>query len=244
MQFSDTTNRTGIVELLEDLTNTQSASTSSYALAKKTRDINNAFAQFVMLAIRASGGQFDDTNQTDYNIIKLNIVSGQQDYPLTVDGSSTPNQILDIDRIELGGPSGTFNRLPSFDEMGKDYSLVQQSTVSGTPSCHYKLANGIFLDKKPNYNLTNGIYIYIGRTPVYFLTSDTVKKPGIPDHFSEYLAYRPAYLYCSSKGKDMAIQARNYLAFLTKMETDIGLYYTGRNRDEKKRMVARVESNK
>lgn len=241
LPFSDTTNKTGIIELLEDLTDTTSATTSSYSLAKKTRDINSAYAQYNMLMARASGGQADDTNQTDYPVIKLNLVSGQQDYPVTVDGSSTPNQVLDIDRIEMANPSGDYSLLPSFDEMGETPSLIEESTVSGTPTRHYKRANGIFLDPKPNYSYPSGLYLYISRTPVYFLTSDTTKKPGIPDQFHEYLAYRPAYLYCASKG---LASATGYLNFLTKMEKDIELFYAARYRDEKKRMIANVESNK
>lgn len=241
MQFSDTTNKTGLIELLEDLTDTNSASSSSYSLAKKTRDINSAFAQFKMLADRASGTwENDDTNQTDYPIVKLNLVSGQRDYPFTVDGSSTPNQILDVYRVECAvNSSGLLQELYPFDQSEETSSLAYLASTTGIPYRYDKLANSIWLDQVPNFSSTasttsGGIWLYVNRTPVYFTTADTTKKPGIPDMFHEYLAYRPAYLYCASKG---LASAGGYLNFLLKMEKDIGTYFSSRNRDEHKKMT-------
>jgi hypothetical protein len=238
LAFSNSADGTGLVELLSDLTNTTAASTSSYSLKKKTRDINSAYAQFMMLAIRASGKwQMDDTNQTDYPIIKMNLVSGQQDYPLLVDGSTIPNQILDVQRVECATDSTAtkFSVLEAYDQTDETMSLQYLATLSGIPTRYDKLANGIFLDRKPNFSATNGLYVYFSRTPVYFLSTDTTKTAGIPDFFHEYLVYRPAYLFCAAKGLD---QAPAYLAFLTKMERDIAQYYSGRDRDEHRFMTS------
>lgn len=226
-------------ELFQDLCK---VNTVSYPVAKFARDANSAYAYYMWLAIRASQKwQVDDTNQSDYPIITINLVSGQQDYPFTNDASSTPNQILDITRVEMLTPSGVAITLSSYDQTEESNSLTQAATISGTPSRYDKLANGIWLDPKPNYASTNGLKVYFQRTPIYFLSTDTTKKPGIPDMFHEYLVYRAAYLYCIT---NLPTLAAGYLVFVTKMETDIANFYYFRNKDEIKVMRPRIEDCK
>jgi hypothetical protein len=228
--FSNTTDRTGIVELLEDLTGTASATTSSYPLKTKTRDINNAYADYFMIAMKSAGTwQVDDTNQTDYPIITTNLVTTQQDYSFTLDGSTPANQILDIYRVEMKDASGNWTLLEPYDEMSETSALSAQATSSGTPFRYHKTANGIFLDVTPNYNSTNGLKIYCARTPVYFVSTDTTKQPGIPHMFYRYLALKPAYFYCLQKGKE---QANAYGVEVEKIEQAIKKYHGDRKRDE------------
>jgi hypothetical protein len=242
MQFSDSANRTGIVEYLEDLTKTQSATTSSYPLKSKTRDINNAYGDYFLLAIQSSGTwQVDDTNQTDYPIITTNLVSSQQDYSFVFDGSSTPNQILDIYRVEIKDANGIWQLLSAYDENQEDTSLSAQATSTGIPTRYSKTANGIFLDLIPSYNSTNGLKIYCARTPSYFASTDTTKKPGIPDMFHKYLSLKPAYFYCLANGLQ---QAQAYSMEVDKMELAIKNYYSKRTRDERPRLSVRQESNR
>ena len=236
--FSEPTNKTGAYELFQDLTGTN---TDSYPKAKFTRDFNNALAYYNLLAIKGSGGQADDTNHPDYNIIKLDIVSGQRDYPITVDGSVIPNQILDILRVEAKDAAGVARDLPAYNAMAEEGSLVQALTQTGTPTRQSKLANGFFLDPTPNYSYAEGLWIYISRTPSYFLSTDTTKKPGIPDMFHEFLVYRCAYLYCVTKLPNLA---NGYFNILTQGEKDIANYFFWRNRDEKKGMSVRRANNR
>lgn len=242
MQFSDTTNRTGIIELIEDLTGTQGATTSSYSLKTKTRDVNNAYSRYFMVAVRAEGRwQVDDTNQTDYPTIVTNLVSGQQDYSFTVDGSATPNQILDIYMIEIKDSVGNWTRIYPYDRLNKMESPSFDATVTGLQSRYDKTANGIFLDMIPNYNSTGGLKVYFNRTPVYFVSTDTTKKPGIPDMFHEYLALRPSYQYCLRKGLP---QKNDLKADVFAMENDIELYYSNRSKDETKQMTSAYRSSR
>lgn len=228
--FSNSADRTGLVELLEDMTNTQSASSSSYPLKTKTRDINNAYAKFMLLAIQAEGRwQVDDTNQTDYPMITFDIISGQQDYTFTVDGSSTPNQIWHIQRIEIKDSNGVWITLDTYDQTDETSSMTQRAILSGTPQRYDKLANGIWLDLKPNYNSTGGIKIWFARSPVYFVSTDTIKQPGVPDMFHEYFAIRPAYFYSLAKGLS---RAKEYKLEMLEFEQMIEQYYGQREKDE------------
>lgn len=238
MQFSDTTNLTGIVEKLGELTDTQSASTGAYTLKKKTNDINQALDEYFMMAVRSSGTwEVDDTNHTDYPIITTNIIASQQDYSFTVD--ETGNQIWDIFRVEAKDANGTWQLLESYDEYAETTSLSQQSTETGTPIRYSKTANGIFLDRTPNYNSTNGLKVYFSRTGSYFVSTDTTKTPGIPNTFHKFLAYLPAYWYWLPKDSQ---KATLFKAEVDRQIKDIEDYHSQRTRDEKPRLVVTQNS--
>jgi hypothetical protein len=240
MVFSDTTNRLGIIELLEDWTDTQSASSGSYPLATKTRDINLAFDDYMALSTPSSGTwQADDSNHTRYPNMKFNLVSGQQDYNFTVDEQG--NKVRDIYRVECKDNNGKWQLLTAYNELDEETALSQQETETGIPTRYYKTANGIFLDKTPNYNSTLGIRMYYSRTPDYFLTSDTTKVAGIPNDHHIYLALKPAYWYWLPKDSQ---RASLYANEIVKMEKTIEDFYSMRTMDERPRLVVKQESNR
>jgi hypothetical protein len=224
-------------EILDSImrkTNTQNNTTSSYPLAAKTVDVNSALNWYFILANSSDGNwrPADDTNQVDYPIIYGDVVSGQQDYSFTEDFQG--NQILDVYKVRILNPDGinwTTLRQINQDEITDD----QLSTVNGsTPEEYYLTANGIFLVQKPNYDMTDGLEIWVNRTPTYFTVSDTTKKPGIPWVHIDYLSLRPSYFYCLAKGLP---QAPAYKIALygedgkSGMEGAIKKYWKNRNKD-------------
>ncbi len=237
LPFSDTTNRTGIIQLIEDRTTTQSATGSSYSLATKTRDINLAFARFQSIAVDASGRwQVDDTNQVDYPISSTDLVSGQQDYSFVSDGSSPVNQVLDIHRVEMMDSAGNWKLLKSIDIKDIDVALDEFMPTNGEPAFYDKTSNAIMLYPAPNYSQTLGLKFYFSRTPSYFVaTGDDTKQAGFPDMFHEYLAIRPSYLYCLQKG--LTAKASAYKVEMLELEEMIRRYYGSRQRDEDPRMT-------
>lgn len=240
MIYSDTVNRTGIIQVLEDLTSTQSATSSSYPLATKTRDINMAFDDYQTIVTEASGTwQLDDSNHTKYPNMKFDLVSGQQDYSFTEDEQG--NQVQDIYRVECKDANGVWQLLTPYDEQSETTSLSARELESGTPTRYYKTANGIFLDLTPNYSSSLGIRMFFTRSPSYFTTSDTTKEPGIPNAHHRYLAVKPAYWYWLPKDSQ---RASLFFAELQKIEDSIRNGVSQRNRDEKVRMVAKVENTR
>lgn len=222
---------TEILNLIQRNTGTQSSTTSSYPIADKTLDVNNALNSYFIIANGAAGNwrPVDDTNQTDYPVVYADIVGSptpQQDYSFTVDENG--NQILDIYKVRILLPDGvTWQTLTQINQNSVDDSYLN-TVVSGVPSEYYLTANGIFLVQKPNYNMTDGLEFHINRTSTYFTVSDTTKKAGIPWVFHEYLALKPSYEYCLQKGLP---QANNYRADLEKLELAIKKYYRDRNKD-------------
>jgi hypothetical protein len=227
MIFSDTTNRTGIIQLLEDLTGTQDV--SSYSTAVKTRNINLAFDDYQNLVKKvANTWQTDDSNHTKYPNMTFDINSGQQDYSFTVDEQG--NQVQDIYRVECMDVSGKWRLLNPVDEMRYKEAISQLDTQSGTPTEYWKSANGIFLCVKPNYTQSGGIRMFFTRSPDYFESSDTTKEPGIPNGHHKYLAWKPAFWYWLPIDSSKANAYANEVA---KIEAELLEDISHRNRDEK-----------
>lgn len=227
-----------IISLIQRNTNTQSATTSSYPLADKTLDINNALNHYFIIANKAAGNwrPVDDTNQTDYPIIFTDLIQGQQDISFTLDQNG--NQILNVYKVRILNPNGiTWTTLDQIDVDRTD-DLFLNPTTTGVPQGYYMTANGIFLVNPPNYNMRliqegkSGIEIYVSRTSTYFTVLDTTKKAGMPWVFHEYLALRPSYLFCLTS--DPALAAQYGLLLHGNdgqggMEKDIKDYYRDRN---------------
>lgn len=228
MTFSDTTTRTGIVQMLEDYTGTQSVSSGTYPLTVKTRDINLAFDDYQNLVKKVAGTwQADDSNHTKYPNMYFNLVSGQQDYSFTVDEQG--NQVQDIYRVECMGADGRWHLLEAVDEMRFDAAISEIDTYSGAPVEYWKTANGIFLKDKPNYSQTLGIRMFFTRSPDYFLSSDTTKVPGISNGHHRYLALKPAFWFWLPKD---TTRANIYFAEIQKIEKEIEGDVADRSRDE------------
>lgn len=232
MVISDTTNRTGIVQLLEDLTGTQNV--SSYSTAVKIRDINLAFDDYQNLVKKVAGTwQADDSNHTKYPNMKFNLVSGQTDYSFTEDEQG--NQVQDIYRVECLDRNGKWYLLNPVDEMTFSEAIGAIEAESGTPTEYWKTANGIFLKIKSDYDQTDGIRMFFTRSPSYFTTSDTTKEPGITNGHHRYLALKPAFWYWLPK--DTA-RANIFFAEIQKVEKEIEGDISNRAKDEQQVMTS------
>lgn len=166
-----------------------------------TTQANLALDDYVYLALKSSGTwQWDDSNFTDYPIIKTNLVSGQRDYTFITDEGG--NLILDIYKVMIL-PSATatiFEEIRPIDQQQIDSfevddDIAQEVSTQGVPYRYDKTANGIFLDPIPSYNATNGLKVFINREASRFTTSDTTKKPGCPGIHHRYFALKIALDY-------------------------------------------------
>jgi hypothetical protein len=238
MQFSDSANKSGIVELID--ANTGSNSTS-YTIEDKTRDINLALDRVFSLIFSVGGTwQFDDSNHTDYPIITTNLVSGQRDYSFVTDGSG--NFVLDIYKVLVDDGTGVFKELFPVDQQTKaPHNYLDGENLDGIPDTYDKTANGIFLDAIPDYNATGGLKILINRTGSYFVKTDTTKKPGFAALFHEYLALRPSYQYAYRKS---LANANVLKAEMNEMEQALITHYDGREKDSRKVFQGKYRSAK
>jgi hypothetical protein len=235
--FSDTTNKDGIIQKLEQVlfgdNGDARISGNSFLLAKFTGDVNLALDKAFSIIFQADGRwQFDDRNHTDYPIIYTNIVSGQKDYPFTVDANS--NLILEIQKVAIlpNASATVYEEIKPTDAQSEDYSplVAADSNNTGTPYAYDKLANSIFLDPEPDYNATNGLKVYISREGNYFTTADTTQMPGFAGLFHEYCVLRPAWQYAYANNLANAPALREEMIM---MEKEMEKYYGKREQDEK-----------
>lgn len=230
LQFYDSTNKSGIVDLIYSNTG---ADIIKYPLKEVTRDINLALDMAWSIILQASGEwQLDDSNQTDYPIITTSLISGRRDYSFTTDSSG--NLILDIYRVMCSSEDGTFYDLKKIDQQNSSnfdsMGMVDGQNKTGNPSAYDKTANAIFLDMIPNYNKAGGLKVFINREATRFLTTDTTKKPGFAGIFHEYLALRPSYQFACRKGLKNESSLREQVVL---MEQKMEEYYGQRNKDER-----------
>lgn len=240
LQFSNTSDNNGIVQLIERDTETTSATGSSYPLKVKTVDINEALGWFSLLAIKYSGRwQFDDTNQTNFPILRTDVVSAQNNYTFLYDSSTVPNEIMDLHLVRIKDTNGNWKELTPIDRREGD--ITKWEGVSGVPEQYDITADSIILYPSPNYNSTEGLEIYISRTPSFFLSTDTTKTAGIPAIFHDYLRIRPSYRYCMRKQLKNADGLKEEMTAYEDMIKD---YYSERIRVERPRARFNVENTR
>lgn len=196
-QFSDITNKNGLIQLFEFWTRqpdgTVSGDTTKLKIA--TTRLNAAFENILPLLLAFNDQvRWDDLNNTDAPIGYTNIVANQHDYKITVDDNSY--DILNITHVRIL-PSATATQYVELERMTADDPDVAEvldpsSTRTGTPSRFLELGNTIYFDALPSYSATNGLALFFGRQQQYFVSTDTTKEPGIPLPFHELLALQAA----------------------------------------------------
>jgi len=240
IQFSDTTNKDGIIQQIEQTLGFADGyiSGDTTRLRQWTGKVNLALDRAFHIIFSADGTwQFDDSNHTDYPIITTNLVLGQRDYSFTSDGSS--NLILDIHKVLVADDNAVFREIFPVDVQSQydTIAFTDGTNGQGVPQEYDKTATGIFLDPIPSYNETNGLKIYISREGSYFAYTDTTKKPGFAGLYHEYLVLHSCYNYARAHGHTNKEELKRDLLEMEKSMTE---YYARRQRDV--RNVFRTES--
>jgi len=226
MIFSDSTGKTGIVEDIDFIINTDS---TSYAIAQKTRNINRKYDEIVSLILQADGRwKWDDTNN-----------ASQPTTSLTMTESTTVVAIPDttyltINRVEVKDTNGNFYKIfPINEHEITDQSMTEFLKTPGRPQYYEKVGGFINLYPKPTSSqvtLTSGLKVYFQRDASYFLVSDTTKVPGFAAPFHRILSFGAALDYAISKGMNGKVNI--LMPLIQKMEQDLQLFYSQRSRDE------------
>lgn len=222
-------------------------------LKKFTADANLAMDDFTEIALKASGTwEYDDTNQTDLPITKINIVSGQRDYKFLADTAG--NLILDVYKVVLIDNNGYGRELTPVYEQGRDTAInwvdnfTNNQDTTGVPLTYSKIGNTIRLNYIPNYSRANALVIYVNRESTYFVYTDTTKKPGVPGTLQKYLYLKPALDHARRNNPSILPRLEQEVF---KMEGDndkgivgsIGRHFSNRQRDVKPRLVPNRNGN-
>lgn len=240
MQFSDTTNRTGLIQDCEDVLSLGAAGISgnSTLLGTFTRWINEGYSIAANIIMRADGRmQWDDTNHTNLPTATFDLVNGQKDYTIL---SATPTALqdwLEMERLEINDGNNNWILLKKIDEKDIPIAETEFQDVDSIPRWFDFKGNSIFLYPAPNYNSTGGGLIYFNRAPSYFSASDTTKRPGFATHFHQFLSMYASYKFGLVKGLAITNSLRNELGSFeagreTGMSKNLADFYRGRNKFE------------
>lgn len=236
MRYSDSTNKTGIVEDIDFLINTDS---TSYPIEQKTRNINRRYDEVVSMILQSDGRwKWDDTNQTAQPATAINMT--EQTTAVAIPDTT----YLTINRVEILDVNGNWYKINPFNEHEiVDQAMSEFLKTPGRPLLYEKVGGFLNLYPKPssaNVTLSGGLKIYYQRNASYFATTDTTKVPGFAAPFHRILSLGGAldYAIANSMNGKISILA----PLLTKMEQDLQLFYSTRSRDESVRLVPRVEN--
>lgn len=190
--------------------------------------INNAYDRVVSIVKSCDNRwQWDDSNNTDLAIATTSLVSGQQDYALSVTH-------LDITRVELKDSSGNWYLLQPIDQNDVKQSLSQLSTVTGIPRQYDKLGASVFLYPPPNYSQTASLKVYYQRGPASFTSAEVTtgtKAPGFNSLYHDLIPLWASYDYALTNGLPNANQ---FMVEIQRKEDALTTDYNMRSKDEQK----------
>jgi hypothetical protein len=249
IQFSNTSTKRGLVQKYEKAIGANYGDVTGDALLEFTAAANDALDNYLLLWAKCAGTwQGDDMNHTNYPVLTANIVSGQRDYPFTSDDGS--NRITDVSKV-LILPSATatqYVEISPIDELDTVKSEILVNTLTGIPRQYGKLSNSIFLDRIPNYSVSNGIKMIVNREGSYFTSADTTKVAGVPA-YHEYFYLKPAMEYAMNHGQSNYTTLKERVEELEgdearRINGKIQEFFGSRERDVRKRLIANVENTR
>lgn len=229
MQFSDTSNNTGLVQ---DAYFGINANSNSYPIKDITRSINKGLDRVTTLILQADNRwQFDDLNKTNLPIATTNLVSGQRDY--TFD-----NSFLEVVKVMIADENGEYYEIRNIDVRDSDVTqyLQNKSSNTGRPYRYDVFGASLVLDPVPNYNYTAGIKVWFKRKAEYFDYTDTTKEPGFASQFHHILSLYAQYDYAHAKDLDKTEKLKRDIL---EVEREISKFYSRRLKDYKPRLIPR-----
>lgn len=192
MQFSDTTNKNGIIQRCEDYAGFDDGVISSddTLLRKFTANINETLYDLTTEIILSNDQfDFDDPTKTDYPIATTPLVAGQRDYQFDNIG------FLRLKRVDVSYDGTNFYRATPFDSgavadgLGNDSKIDEKFTK--TEPAYDPKAFGFWLYPRAeaaDVSAGGTIRIEYERTFTEFAYNDTTKEPPIDRPFRDLIA--------------------------------------------------------
>jgi hypothetical protein len=184
MQFSETTNRSGIIQACEDYCNLGATGISGNTgrLQSFTRWVNDGGREIWSVIVRSAHNWiYDDSNQTDLPQAATDLEDGVGKY-------SIPNGALRIRRIEIKDENDVWTVITPYALENLPEAVDEFYSENGIPTYWRVVGTTIELKPAPNYDKTGGLKVYFDRECVSFVTTDTTAVPGFASTFHDALA--------------------------------------------------------
>jgi len=227
MNFSDTTNNTGIVQQVRDLMRVDA---TQWPTSRIVNSVNNWHDNVTGYAIGADRRfQWDDSNHSKLPIGTTNLVANQSEYSFLTDEQG--NAILNLTGIEILDSNGNYRKLTPRNFGDSDIPEDEMLRTAGFPTEYDKIADNIIrITPKPISSVTAGLKFYFQRTGSYFAATDTTKAPGVAP-----LLHR-GYVIAAAYDGALTLGLNNLQPLsveLQKEEEKMKRYFSNRNTDER-----------
>ncbi len=185
MQFSDTSNKLGILQACERYCHLGDTGITSVTqiLKEFTAHVNMVNRQVWHDIFMAYGGwQYDDSNQTDLPSGSTTLTTDQVSYAL-------PTGAIGVRGIEVKGNGSTWYPLkPATEEMIRQYQAMGYFySTSGQPEYYQMVGETIRVFPAANYTQASSFKVFFDRGSVAFASSDTTKTPGFASEYHDII---------------------------------------------------------
>ena len=182
MQFSDVTNNQGILQDIDFLAGTTSA---SYPTKDKTRNINIAYHDVTRLIWEcADDWNYDDANATDLPKVLRTLGQASASYQI-------PTTAQKIERIEIQDANNNWIKLEPIDYSDINVALDEYRGTASQPTHYDLVGNYITLYPAPSsayVTLSSGMALRVARNVTEFATTATTEVPGFATQFHRLLS--------------------------------------------------------
>ena len=246
MQYSNTTDKNGIVQFTESLCKLGDGGiTNDTTLFKQiTSYLNQACKKVENALLRVDKNwKWDDSNYTDFPIATIDLVNGQRDYTLPASTSGgNASTLWKINRVRILGIDGLYYQIqPSLPTSNEAPS---SSAYYGTPLTYRLIGNSIRLDPIPktgNVTMTAGLEIEFQRSGVDFTTASTTTQPGFPDAYHDLIAYDASSSYLMPINTSLAV---TYTQIFTQRLELLSEDWSNRNDDNRNQIKTVYRSSR
>ena len=240
MNFSDTTNKSGLIQDCETLLGFEDGDISGNTTRLKefTRLMNAWYRRAVSWIWEAENAwEFDDSNQTDLPIATTNLVAEQQDYEM-------PSDALTVNRVEVMDDEGNYKLLSPFDQSEQKASAMSEfEETAGFPRYYDLIGRSIFLFPKPaaaDVTTSAGLKLYFDRDIEVLESTDTTTEPGFAANFHRILSLGACRDY--SLGKEMYSKLNVIKPQLEELKKSIQKYYNRRDQSSHTKIIPKHQS--
>lgn len=237
MQFSDTSNLTGLIQSCERKTPLGSAGISGNTTLLKqfTARINDAGVIIWSKIFESQGAwKYDDTNQTNLPQAYTDTTTGTSKYALSAEA-------LTINRVDFKNSEGAYIKLESITQENIDKGLDDFLSDNGVPKYYRLVGRTIEVFPAPSYDSTAGLKIYFDRAGISFTSSDTTAVPGFASPFHYLLATKASMEWLidnNVRPNQVALYRDEWLNGLA----DLKLHYSSRLGDLKPKLSNKLRN--
>ena len=235
MQFSDTTNDTGIVQRARKMARCDA---TQFPTANIVNSCNDRLDKIFNYGRSDRRFQLDDTNHDKLPEGTVDLTANQSDYSFLTDEQG--NRITNLTRIDILDSNGVYRQLRPIDQKQIKEALQEFLKNASLPEYYDKIADNIIrLYPKPIDSVTAGIKYYFQRSPSYFAATDTTKEPGVANELHRGFVIQSAYDIAFTLGLQNVAILRDELAVEDEIMRN---YFESRSTDEVKSVVPVIRS--